>query len=47
MTARHQVVGDGMIRKVTCVNQGDLLADEDGVHGPSPEEPDEQESECP
>jgi hypothetical protein len=28
------VGGDGMDRKATRVNQGDLLADKDGVHGP-------------
>jgi hypothetical protein len=28
-----------MVGKAIDVNQGDLLADEEGVHGPSPEEP--------
>jgi hypothetical protein len=32
-TERRQVFGDGMVRKATRVNQGDLLADQDGVHG--------------
>ena len=31
--------GDGMVRKAARVNQGDLLIERDGVHGPSPEEP--------
>jgi hypothetical protein len=33
-TVRRGVGGDGMVGKDTCVNQGDLLADKDGVHGP-------------
>ena len=33
------MIGDGMVRKATRVNQGDLFAERDGVHGPSPEEP--------
>ena len=28
VTGPCQVVGDGMIKKATCVNQGDLLAKE-------------------
>jgi hypothetical protein len=32
-TVGRQVGGDGMVRKATRVNQGDLLADKDGVHG--------------
>ncbi len=32
-TEGRQVFGDGMVRKATRVNQGDLLADKDGVHG--------------
>lgn len=47
MTAKRQVVGDGMVRKAIGVNQGGLLVDKVGVHGRSPEEPSEQESERP
>ena len=37
--------GDGMVRKATRVNQGDLLAEEPEFMDDSPEEPGEQESE--
>ncbi len=30
-----------MVRKAACVNQGDLFAERAGVHGPSPEEPEQ------
>ena len=33
MTAMHQVFGDGMVRTAARVNQGDLLAEKNGVHG--------------
>lgn len=31
------VIGDGMVRKAACVNQGDLLARSDGVHAANKE----------
>ena len=37
----HQVIGDGMVSKAARVNQGDLCAERAGVHGPSPEEPEQ------
>jgi hypothetical protein len=33
-TVRRGVGGDGMVGKATVVNQGDLFAERDGVHGP-------------
>jgi hypothetical protein len=41
----RQVFGDGMVRKATRVNQGDLLAAKTEFMDESPEEPGEQESE--
>ncbi len=45
MTVGREVSGDGMVRKATRVNQGDLLAEETAFMDESPEEPWEQESE--
>ena len=36
-TVAHQVIGDGMVRKAACVNQGDLLVISVGVHAASKE----------
>ena len=41
------VGGDGMVRKATGVNQGDLLQTEPEFMDDSPEEPEQQESERP
>jgi hypothetical protein len=39
MTAAHQVIGDGMVKKATRVNQGDLLDKRTEFMDESPEEP--------